>query len=320
MSFIRAGVVRGGKGHEYAVSLKTGGTLLRNMPEGVLAEDILLDQEGVFYYRGVPIELSELAKKVDVVVNALHGEYGEDGKFQRDLDRFGIPYTGSGVYPSVLAMNKLLAREYFEQAGLKVPYGIALERSDEPVESIALRLFRTFPQPSVIKPVSLGSSVGVRVAHTYAEIVEALRHAFSFSHQVVVEEFIRGKEATVGVVQGFRNEPLYVLPPVEVRTHKPGMIDYDTKYTGDVYSAPGSFSRAEKEDLLERAYLAHKALDLGQYSRSDFIVSPRGVYILETNSLPGFTEVCPMPKGLDAVGAKISHFLEHIIKGARDRA
>ena len=316
MTFLRVGVVRGGKGAEYDVSLKTGGTMLKHMPEGMLAEDIFLGRDSTFYFRGVPSTLAEIARKVDVVVNALHGEYGEDGKFQRELERFGIPYTGSNVYASALAMNKLLAKEHFRNVGLKVPYGIALEATDEPLEDVALRLFRTFPQPSIVKPVSSGSSIGVRVAHTYPELLTALHEAFQISPQVIVEEYIRGKEATVGVVTGFRGEKGYVLPPIEVKNNKKGVFDYDTKYSADRYIAPGTFSREEKEALMQHAYMAHSALDLGQYSRSDFIVSPRGLYILETNSLPGFTEHCPMPKGLEAVGAKMGHFLDHIIKGA----
>lgn len=311
----KVGVVRGGRGGEYDVSLKTGANVLKNMPKQYEGIDVLLTKDGTLHIHGAPVTLEELMHSVDVVWNALHGEYGEDGQFQRELNRAGILYTGSDAIPSALSMDKTRAKEVLTTAGIKMPAHIVLEKDGTAPEKLALELFRTFPQPSVVKPLANGSSVGVSLARTHQELARALVRAFAVSPVVIVEEYISGKEATVGVIDQYRGESLYALPPVEIRLPADKeLFDYEAKYTGIADEiAPGNFSQKEKDELLDIARTAHAALGLRHYSRSDMIVSPRGIYFLEVNTLPGLTEHSLLPKALSSVGSNLPEFLDHVI-------
>lgn len=319
MSKIKVAVVRGGPSSEYEVSLQTGASVLRHLPERYEGHDVLIDKQGVWHHQGLPVTPLELANRVDVVWNALHGEYGEDGQIQAVLDRAGIPYTGSGSFASAVGMNKEIAKDKFRRAGLKTPWGRLLHRVDLAPETIlaqAQEIFQKVSPPWVVKPADRGSSVGLYLARTFPELVEAIGQCFQHSERVLVEEYIRGREATVGVVDRFRDRDLYALPPIEIR--RPGgksIWTYDDKYNGSTEEiCPGQFSEEEKRELEQLALEAHRALDLRHYSRSDFILSPRGIYILESNSLPGMTSESLLPKALSAVGCNYPDFLQHVIE------
>ena len=127
---VRVGVLRGGVSHEYEVSLATGGSVLKHLQSVYRGHDILIDREGVWHWNGLPAEPDLIARQVDVFWNALHGEYGEDGKVQQLLDSLGVAYTGSGAMSSALAMNKMAAKGFFRQAGLKVPPGFLVRNGE----------------------------------------------------------------------------------------------------------------------------------------------------------------------------------------------
>jgi len=316
MAKIRVGVLRGGPSTEYDVSLKTGGSVLKYLSrDKYQARDILLSRDGVWNIDGLPTHVHRLHHTVDVIFNALHGTFGEDGGVQRLLDEVHVPYTGSGAYASALAMNKALAKEHFSSAGLKVPRHIIVKDGDAE-DRAAEKIFRTMAPPWVVKPLDNGSSVGVRVVRTILDLSIALRDSFAISPTALVEEYIRGKEATCGVVEGYRGQEVYALFPVEIvpPTDK-SFFDYEAKYSGISRElCPGRFSEKEKEVLQNMAVAAHKTLGLSHYSRSDFMIHPtRGIFILETNNLPGLTEESLLPKSLAAVGAPYEHFLDHVV-------
>jgi len=305
-------VLRGGPSSEYEVSLKTGESILKALSdEKYDISDVAITKDNRWFLNGVEKKPSDVLKKSDLVFNALHGEYGEDGKLQRLLDTFGVNYTGSKNIPSALTMNKVLTKKEYKKAGIKTPIHIEVDKDDYNISKI----FRTFPMPAVIKPIGLGSSVGISIVQTGIELDKALQKAFSCADKVMVEEFISGKEATCGVLDKFRNEEIYSLFPVEIIPES-GFFDYDAKYGGGTKEiCPGNFSEAEKLELQELAKKAHQVLGLRHYSRSDFIISPkRGIYILETNSLPGLTKESLFPKSLEAVGSSLEEFVEHLIK------
>lgn len=313
MSKIRVGVLRGGPSSEYDVSLKTGENVLKNLPEKYLGYDIFVSRDGVWHIGGMPFEVGDVADKIDVVWNALHGTYGEDGKVQGLLEAVGIPYTGSGVFASVLSMNKHMARRHLKDGPIKMPISEMVVRTEN-IAEMAMRLFRAFPQPCVVKPVANGSSVGVSVAHDFNSLVSALERAFAISDTVLVEEYIRGKEATCGVIDNFRGAEYYTLPPVEIRVPTGRFFDNELKYCGNTDEiCPGNFTKEEKRALEEAALWAHRELGLRHYSRSDFIVSSRGIYFLETNALPGLHDVALFPKELTAVGSNLAEFTDHIL-------
>jgi len=309
-------VLRGGVGDEHEVSLKSGATVLKELGfrGDTNTRDIFVDRAGAWFVRGIEKTPERALIGVDVVWNALHGTYGEDGTVQRVLDRTGIPYTGSGAYASALAMNKDIAKRVMEDRGIKTPRSMVVRVSPDLSRSV-LECFRTFPQPSVVKPLDSGSSVGVTVARSFSELEEGVRLAFQHSSQVLIEEFIRGREATCGVVEGLRGERHYALPAVEIiPASGVPFFDYNAKYGGDTLErVPGNFSKEEHRALQEAARTAHAALGLRHYSRSDFIVSPKGVFFLETNTLPGLTEASLLPKALSAVGISAGMFMEHIL-------
>ncbi len=314
---MRVGVLRGGLGSEYEVSLRTGQSVLKHLPEKYTARDILIDKSGVWHLGGLPASPAEISRQVDVFFNALHGEFGEDGQVQRILDDLQTPYTGSDVASSALAMNKQQAKDIFRQAGLKVPPGLLTSVDDDnfnPVE-IARAIFHKISPPWIVKPADRGSSVGLFFARTMPELAEALAEASNHSRLILVEHYLRGREATCGVVDNFRGEDTYALPPIEIRKPSAKSIwTYDDKYNGTTEEiCPATFPDSEKEQIGKLAVAAHRALGLRHYSRSDFIVTPYGIYLLETNSLPGLTAESLLPKALAAVGTSYADFLDHVI-------
>jgi len=314
---IKVAVLRGGPSSEYDVSLKTGAGVLANLGEKYEALDILIDKKGVWHFKGLPIKSEHLDKMADVAFIAMHGEYGEDGTVQRLLEHLGVPFTGSGALSSAIGMNKVLAKNHFVNAGIKTPIHTVVSRDRYIPGQTAIEIYRTFPQPSVLKPVSGGSSVATSIAKTVDEIEEALRKGFEVSDEVLVEEFIKGKEATCGVLEYFRNEDLYAMLPIEIVPKSQTFFDYEAKYSsenGALEICPGNFTKEESVEIQKLAKLAHQSINAKHYSRTDFIIHPkRGIYCLEINTLPGLTAQSLIPKAITAVGSSYAELLDHLI-------
>ncbi len=332
---IRVGVIRGGVSPEYEVSLLTGANVISHLKSEKLKEkykpiDIFIDRNGVWHKNGLPVSFEKISEGVDVIWNALHGDYGEDGKVQQVLDHWKIPYTGSEAFPSALAYHKGLAKDQFNFHNIKTPKHILLpvyqEDIDGPFRDYAHKkaeeIFRKIPPPWIVKPFSGGSSVGIHVCKDNLSLLYALKDVALTGASVMVEELITGKEATVGVIEGFRGQKLYALPTIEIRIPKhKSHFDYGAKYNGESEEiCPGNFKREEKDILEKVAKEIHEKLGLRHYSRSDFIVNPKkGIYALEVNTLPGLTDASLLPKGLEAVGATMPEFIDHILKKALNR-
>ncbi|MBI2025208.1 D-alanine--D-alanine ligase [Candidatus Kaiserbacteria bacterium] len=315
------GVLRGGPSREHDVSLRSGAAMLANLPEERYAvRDIYIDREGQWHNRGRPVKPERILRQVDVVLLGLHGEYGEDGEVQKLLERFGVPYAGADSFGSYLAMHKIMAKMRAKEAGLLTPEYRYLEKKEDAVET-AEEVIRNFHQPVVVKPVGWGSSVGVSIVGGYAPVLSAIEKLFSDgAPSVIVEEYIRGQEATVGVIEGLRGEALYALPVIEIIPQADDFFSYGAKYSGETREVcPGNFSRVAREELQRVAKAIHRALGLRHYSRSDFIVAPKGVYYLETNTLPGLTTESLLPKSLAAVGVSLKDFLSHLVNLALSR-
>lgn len=340
---IRVGVVRGGPSREYEVSLKTGGNVLSHLRGEKLNSiykpvDILIDKNGIWYKNGIPTTLENIFHSVDVIFNALHGEYGEDGKIQQILDQWQIPYTGSGAFASAVGFNKALSKDQFNILGIKTPKHILFEAYQEDIDAVpglqgeaakhkyaekkAHEVIGRISPPWIVKPLSGGSSVGMHLCRTFPELVEVFKKIIDSKSSILIEEFIEGKEATVGVVNGLRGEKVYILPPIEIRVpQNKEFFDYEAKYNGQSQEiCPGNFTREEKEELGRLASVIHIGLNLDHYSRSDFIIHPKkGIYALEVNTLPGLTDESLIPKGLNAVGVSVPEFIDHLIKLATNR-
>jgi D-alanine-D-alanine ligase len=314
-SKIKVGVLRGGPSSEYEVSLKSGAAVLKNLPEKYLPVDIFVTREGIWNVSGAEHRPEAALRKVDVIFNAMHGEYGEDGRVQELLEAFGTPYNGSGVFASRLAMNKALAKSFLAREGIKTPAYKLVEKGRLTEPAIA-ELFRTTILPAVVKPVDLGSSVGVSIADDFPSFERALRDVFDKTDSALIEEYIKGREATCGVVENFNGERYHALPPIEiVPPPEASFFDYQAKYGGKTREiCPGNFTEAEQAEIKNLAAGAHRILGLRHYSRSDFIIHPtRGIYFLESNTLPGLTAESLLPKSLYAVGVSLPQFLDHVL-------
>ncbi len=309
------GILRGGPSREHDVSLSSGQAMLEHLPkEHFTARDIYIDRSGVWHERGRPTTPAAILPTLDAVLIGLHGEYGEDGEVQKVLERFGVPYAGADSFASYIAMHKVLAKEKAREAGLLTPqYAFVEDTSD--AEAIAGEVNRTFAQPVVVKPVKWGSSVGISITHGYAPLlaaIEALREEGSGG--VLIEELIKGTEATAGVIEGLRGEAPYALPPVEIVPPSGDFFSYGAKYSGATREiVPGRFKKPITEELMRNAQIMHEVLGLRHYSRTDFIVSPKGIYYLETKTLPGLTSESLLPKSLAAVGVSFPDFLSHLV-------
>jgi len=326
MSQIKVGVLRGGIGAEYEISLQSGFFVLKHLPEPYQGFDILIAKDGTWHFKGLPIAPWQVARQVDVVFNALHGFFGEDGQVQTLLDGLLIPYTGSGPLASALAMRKSLTKELLRGQDIKVPPGLIWRRQSnaelETQAGTAAELaFRRLAPPWVVKPENRGSSVGVVLAPDLQTLAVAIYNCFSYSDSVLIESYIRGREATCAVIDGLRGTEHYVPPVIEIRRPAGRAIwNYTDKYSGETAEiCPGCFTSAEKNALAAAAVKVHRLLGLRDYSRSDFIVSPRGIYLLEVNSLPGLTATSLLPKSLSAVGISAPQFFDHILTRALAR-
>ncbi|MFA6416481.1 MAG: D-alanine--D-alanine ligase [Candidatus Paceibacterota bacterium] len=318
---LRVGVIRGGIGHEYEVSLKTGSSVLKHLDKNKYqTRDILIDKTGQWHFDGVPLDPTLLPDIIDVALIALHGEYGEDGQVQNLLDRLKVPYTGSGHVASSLGMNKVLSKELVVKAGIKTPLGIEIKEGDDYHES-AKKTFSKISPPWVVKPVDRGSSVGLYLAKNIDELIEAIDKSFEFTDKVLIEEYIKGREGTCGVVEDLRGQEIYPLFPIEIIPPKGEKIwGYADKYSGETTEVcPANFTDEQKKNIQEMAVTVHQVLGLCHYSQTDFIISPRGIYFLETNTLPGLTDTSLLPKALAAAGIKYPDFLDHLIKLALKR-
>ncbi|TKB06297.1 D-alanine--D-alanine ligase [Desulforhopalus sp. IMCC35007] len=256
-------------------------------------------------------KLAADAPEIDFAFILLHGLYGEDGTMQGFLDLLGVPYQGSGVLGSAIAMDKNLAKELYRLNDLPVADWIVVSGDDE-IDGPAL--VERFGLPVVIKPVREGSSLGLTLAKTLGELLVGIHKAQELDDEVMVEKYIHGKELTVGVLG---NRDVQALPVIEI---VPGegfsFFDYDAKYKAGASEeiCPARISEEISGLAKQYATLAHKALRLRGYSRTDMILADSGqLYLLETNTIPGMTPTSLMPQAAAVYGLDFPAFLEKLI-------
>lgn len=317
----RVAVVRGGPSSEYAVSMQTGAEVIKALNDlSYTVTDIIVTKDKDWLVNG-RIKSPDIALQTsDIVFIAMHGAYGEDGTVQRICERLHIPFTGSNSFPSSVAFNKDTTKRALHEHVLNLPKHVKLNKEHATDLSSVIKVIeRSFGPEYVIKPCSSGSSHGVKIIHHIDDLAEAIKSTLDNYEECLVEEKINGIEATCGVLENFRDEDLYALPPVEIvpsagRT----FFDENAKYDGTTAEiCPGRFSYEEKEKIAQLAISVHKALGLSQYSRTDCIVRNGEVFFLEVNTLPGLTNESLLPKAASAVGLSFNDLIEHLIKTAR---
>lgn len=321
---IRVGIISGGPSNEHAVSKMSGDSILKSLARSKTLQGvpIFIDQDGAWHLYGVPSTPQEVRSHIDVAWNALHGEYGEDGKLQQLLENLKIPYTGSTPLASAISMNKRMTKEQVSKLGVSTPKDLVIEdyrkNSDmDPavyLKEAVQKVFLKFAPPWVVKPVSGGSSLGVFIAKTRTELLEALQKVSETPGDILIEEYITGREASIAVVDDFRSGRPYVSLPIEIAVPKGRFFDYDAKYKHEAtIRVPGNFTKEEREKLAKLGKCVHEGLGLRHYSRSDFIISPKGIYFLEVNTSPGMTPMSLLPQALEAGGATMREFVEHVV-------
>lgn len=321
MSRTVVGVLRGGTSSEYPHSLKTGAAMMAALPEERYeTRDILIGKDGTWHLRGMPVDPARALQQIDVALNALHGGVGEDGTIHRILDRAGVPYPGSRAHPAGSALNKIRAREILRRADIQMPRAVSFSTSNNMnTRDMSDAVFALFGPPYMVKPSTEGSSHGLRVAETIIELPDVLADAMDEFGAVLVEEYVMGSHVTIGIIEEFRNEELYALPPAEVALPEASRY-FDPEIEGEdvLHSVPTRLSHEVKVQIAELARRAHTALRLAHFSDADFVVSRSGrPHILEVNSLPGLHTRAAFPHMLEAVGSSVREFLEHSIALAR---
>ncbi|MDX9785855.1 MAG: D-alanine--D-alanine ligase [Desulfobacterales bacterium] len=251
------------------------------------------------------------AHRIDIALIILHGPMGEDGTIQGLLELLGIPYQGSGVLGSALAMNKAASKQLYEFAGLLVPaYEVVRKGDPLQVEAWICRL----GLPIVVKPASSGSSIGMSIVKSQDGLTEAIAKAFANDRTVLLEAFIKGVELTCSVIG---NEDLKALPLVEIIPDKMhDFFDYEAKYTpGHTQEiCPARIDDALTEKAQQYGKMAHRALYCKGYSRTDMILKDREIYIIETNTIPGMTPTSLLPISARAAGMSFAHLLDELIR------
>lgn len=252
------------------------------------------------------------AQAPDVVIVALHGPWGEDGRIQGMLDILGLPYTGSGVLASSLAMDKVMAKKILALEGLDVPLGVAVGRADDPAA-------RSVPLPAFVKPVQQGSSLGSAIVEDAGALEAAIAEALRYDDRALVEERLAGRELTVAVIG---NDELQALPVIEIVTEH-AFFDYGAKYDAgeseELCPAPIPEDAARRAQ--EIAVRAHRALGCRGMSRTDLIWGADGrMAVLEVNTIPGMTANSLLPKAARAAGISFERLLERLIGWALEDA
>ena len=305
---MKVAVLYGGVSGEREVSLTSGEGMVEALKER--GHDVI----AIDFHPERANEL--LSLEVDVVVSALHGKYGEDGRVQSLLEMANIPYTGSGVLASALAMDKARAKVIFAASGLRVARDTLIESIDG-IEHGIQEWGGEYP--CVVKPAQEGSSNGLTIAMNETMLREGIDKAFRCDTAVLIEQYIKGKELTVPVIGNFGNEQ--ALPVIEI-IPKNEFYDYESKYTegGSVHVCPAEISDELTKEVQEAAVKAHRALGCSGYSRSDFLISEDGLaYILETNTLPGMTPLSLFPDSARTVGISYGELLERFMELALDK-
>ncbi|RLC32096.1 MAG: D-alanine--D-alanine ligase [Deltaproteobacteria bacterium] len=250
------------------------------------------------------------ADGIDAALIILHGPYGEDGTIQGLLDLLDIPYQGSGVLGSSLAMNKLASKQMYEQAGIPSPMYLVAGRNDGADGDMWINRLGL---PLVIKPVEGGSSIGISIVKTKEELAGATRAAFEHDSTILIEQYIDGIELTGGVVG---NQDLEALPVIEIIPDgKHEYFDYAAKYTAGLTReiCPARIDDALTRKAQSYAKMAHKALFCRGYSRTDMIMKGDDIYVLETNTIPGMTATSLLPQAAAAAGTGFGRLMDKLI-------
>lgn len=299
----KIGVLMGGHSSEREISLKSGKAVLNALKEercDVVPIDIIEEKS-----ERIASFISSYG--IDIAFIALHGRLGEDGKIQTILENLDIPYTGSGIKASRLAINKIATQNFLKNNGINVPSYVSLIKNEKfSFDSLAKEL----SLPVVVKPASEGSSIGIHIVQQRDELGHALQSAWEHDDQLIIEEYIRGREFTVGILE---KEPLAVIEVVPKRS----FFDFTAKYEQGMteYIVPAEISPKTTVHLQQVALKVHNIIGCSDLSRIDFMIDEQGrEYVLELNTIPGFTSTSLVPKAAKIKGLSFNQLCLKLIE------
>lgn len=300
-------VVMGGPSAEREVSLNTGAAIANALREYGYTNVVEIDLDP----RNFGKQLAE--SKAEVVFNAVHGLYGEDGRLQTLLEIREMPYTGSGMIASVSCMDKVITKRMLRDAGISTPACLIVNKKEIGIKE---KIMQRFSLPVVIKPASQGSSIGVEIVKEEKQLDEALANAFKYSRDILVEEFIGGKELTVSMMQ--KDGEVVALPVIHIAPHS-GMYDYHSKYTKGAteYICPADLDEETTKKVQEISKQAYEVLGCSGVARADVMLDEEGNgYVLEINTVPGMTATSLVPKAAAAAGISFPELCNIILQSA----
>lgn len=304
-------VLYGGISKERDVSLQSGAGVIEAL------ERLGYDVRGIDFQS---IDFVEELEGVDGIFIALHGVYGEDGRIQGLLDILGIPYVGSGVMASALAMNKALSKIIFANAGIRVAKDY-LAKQGTPTSEILEYVEHNLSYPLVVKPNLEGSSIGLSYVSSPEELASVLKTTFADYEELLIEEWIVGKEVTVAVIES--GDSPQALPVIEIIPNLSSYYDYASKYAagGSDHIVPARIPEAQGDLLQDWALRAFKVLGCRSVARVDFIIPEDGTdpVILEINTLPGMTKTSLVPDAARAIGLSYDELVRHLVETAINR-
>lgn len=253
-------------------------------------------------------------EKIDIAFIALHGKNGEDGKIQALLDLLGIAYTGSGVLASALGMNKAKCSEIVGSHKISIPKFISFSSHNKNFKLIKERIKKDIGYPCFVKPNESGSSIGISLVENEKDVLPAIKKAQKENGNILIQERIKGRELTCGVLGNTGQTDLVILPPVEIITHESKFFDYKTKYFSKTVEeiCPAKIGKKIKRKVKNTAKRIHEILGCDGLTRSDFVLSSKNnkLYFLEINTIPGQTQASLCPKEAKAMGIEFSKFLD----------
>lgn len=290
--FGRIGVLMGGYSSEREISLKSG----KAVTEALMRQGCEVVSVDITVRDSMKIAALLRSYNLDIAFIALHGRLGEDGIIQSILEEIDVPYTGSGVEASRRALDKVVAQDLFQKFGIQVPAHISLCRQDMAQQAGIIQGIHFFPV--VVKPAREGSSIGISLVRAPEGLAEALRKAREYDDKVLIEQYIPGRELTVGILGG------QALAAIEIRS-KAEFFDFAAKYSSGTteYIVPARIPEEISGKIRATALQAHRALGCVDLSRVDFILAADGAYyVLEVNTIPGFTSTSLLPKAARVMG------------------
>src|SRR3972149_700181 len=302
---LRIGVIAGGISSEREISLLTGENIYRSLLKSGY-DAIFIDLKNDF--------LNDL-KKINLAFLALHGRYGEDGTIQGLMEIMKIPYTGSGVLGSAIAINKILTKKILKCENVLTPQYVTLDiDSKKNPAGTGLFISEKLSYPVIVKPNCEGSTIGVNIVDSDEQLKHAIEDASKYDNNILIEKYISGRELKVGVIG---KDPV-ALPIIEIKPRS-GFYDYEAKYTKGMteYIVPAELCSELSRHISETAVKCHKVLECSGISRVDFILDCQNdAYAFELNTMPGMTATSLVPKAAGAVGIDFDLLVEIILDSA----